>query len=115
NIYDRNDFFLKRFINQRRKFSSYLFDSFALQTMPSRIIEIFAVLGLFILIAIAKWSGNNDSGALIAIGAFMAAAYKIIPGIVKLINVAGQIRAYEYSITDLIEKKETRKGPEKDP
>ena len=83
--------------------------------MPNRIIEIFAVLGLFILIAIAKWSGNGDSAALISVGAFMAAAYKIIPGIVKLINVAGQIRAYEYSITDLIEKKETKKSTEKDP
>jgi ABC-type bacteriocin/lantibiotic exporter with double-glycine peptidase domain len=104
NIYDRNEFFLERFIRQRRRFSTYLFDSLALQTMPSRIIEIFAVLGLFILIAIAKWSGNNDSAALLTVGAFMAAAYKIIPGIVKLINVAGQIRTYEYSITDLVQK-----------
>jgi ABC-type bacteriocin/lantibiotic exporter with double-glycine peptidase domain len=108
NIYDRNEFFMKRFIKQRRKFSGYLFDSLALQSMPSRIIEIFAVLGLFILIAIAKWTGNNNSTALITVGAFMAAAYKIIPGIVKLINVTGQIRAYEYSITDILEKKETK-------
>jgi ABC-type multidrug transport system fused ATPase/permease subunit len=115
NIYNRNEFFLNRFIKQRRTFSRYLFDSLALQSMPNRIIEIFAVLGLFILIAIAKWSGNGDSTALITVGAFMAAAYKIIPGIVKLINVAGQIRAYEYSITDLIEKKETKKSREKDP
>ena len=108
NIYNRNSFFLNRFLKHRRIFSRYLFDSLALQSMPNRIIEIFAVLGLFILIAIAKWSGNGDSAALITVGAFMAAAYKIIPGIVKLINVAGQIRAYEYSITDLTEKKETK-------
>ena len=107
NVYNRNAFFLNRFLKDRRIFSRYLFDSLALQSMPNRIIEIFAVLGLFILIAIAKWSGNGDSAALITVGAFMAAAYKIIPGIVKLINVAGQIRAYEYSITDLIEKKAT--------
>jgi ABC-type bacteriocin/lantibiotic exporter with double-glycine peptidase domain len=35
------------------------------------------------------------------IGAFMAAAYKIIPGIVKIINAAGQMKAYEFSIADL--------------
>jgi ABC-type multidrug transport system fused ATPase/permease subunit len=115
NIYNRNEFFLNRFLKHRRIFSRYLFDSLALQSMPNRIIEIFAVLGLFILIAIAKWSGNGDSAALISVGAFMAAAYKIIPGIVKLINVTGQIRAYEYSITDLIEKKETKKSTGKDP
>jgi ABC-type multidrug transport system fused ATPase/permease subunit len=115
NIYNRNAFFLNRFLKHRRIFSRYLFDSLALQSMPNRIIEIFAVLGLFILIAIAKWTGNDNSAALITVGAFMAAAYKIIPGIVKLINVAGQIRAYEYSITDLTKKKETTTGFGKEP
>ena len=115
NIYNRNEFFLGRFVKHRRTFSRYLFNSLALQSMPNRIIEIFAVLGLFILIAIAKWSGNGDSTALITVGAFMAAAYKIIPGIVKLINVAGQIRAYEYSVNDLIEKKATRSSTGENP
>jgi ABC-type multidrug transport system fused ATPase/permease subunit len=99
NVYNRNDFFLQRFIRFRKKFSGYLFDSLALQTMPGRIIEIFAVLGLFMLILIAKWYGSNDSNTLITIGAFMAAAYRIIPGIVKVINTSGQLRAYEFSIT----------------
>lgn len=112
NIYDRNEFFLNRFLKQRCIFSKHLFDSLALQNMPNRIIEIFAVLGLFILIAIAKWSGNDDNAALITVGAFMAAAYKIIPGIVKLINVAGQIRAYEYSITDLIDARKSQTNTE---
>ncbi len=101
NIYNRNDFFLQRFINFRKKFSNYLFDTLAMQGLPNRIIEVFAVLGLFILIAIAKWTGNNDSTTLITIGAFMAAAYKIIPGIVKIINITGQMKAYEFSTNDL--------------
>jgi ABC-type bacteriocin/lantibiotic exporter with double-glycine peptidase domain len=104
NIYNRNDFFLQRFINSRQVFSSDLFDTISLQNMPSRIIEIFAVLGLFILIAIARWTGNDDSAALITIGAFMAAAYKILPGIVKIINLSGQIRTYEFAVNDLAQK-----------
>lgn len=107
NIYNRNDFFMRRFISARQRFSKYLFESISIQNMPSRFIEIFAVLGLFILIAIANWTGNNDHAALLTIGAFMAAAYKIIPGIVKIINVSGQIRAYEFSISDLVQNKET--------
>ena len=114
NIYNRNDFFLQRFIQSRQKFSRYLFDSLSMQNLPNRIIEIFAVLGLFILIAVAKWSGNNDTSALITIGAFMAAAYKIIPGIVKVINISGQIKAYEFSLTDLSQnRKENKPGNEK--
>lgn len=108
NIYARNDFFGQRFIKARKIFSTHLFNSLALQTLPSRIIEIFAVLGLFILIVLAKWTGNDDSNMLITIGAFMAAAYKIIPGIVKVINISGQMKAYEFSLAEL-DKKENEK------
>jgi ABC-type bacteriocin/lantibiotic exporter with double-glycine peptidase domain len=100
NIYNRNQFFLNRFLHQRKKFSNYHFDFISLQTLPSRSIEIFAVLGLVILIALAKWTGSGDN-AFLTIGAFMAAAYKIIPGIVKIINTMGQIKAYELSIDGL--------------
>jgi ABC-type bacteriocin/lantibiotic exporter with double-glycine peptidase domain len=100
NIYRRNDFFLQRFITARQVFAKHLFESHAVQTMPTRIIETFAVIGLFFLIVIARWSGINNNAAFITIGAFMAAAYKIIPGIVKIINGSGQIKAYELSIDD---------------
>jgi ABC-type bacteriocin/lantibiotic exporter with double-glycine peptidase domain len=102
NLYGRNSFFLHRFGKSRKKFTTSLFESTSIQEMPSRMIEIFAVLGLFILIAIAKWSGNTDTDYLITIGAFVGAAYKIIPGIVKIINLTGQIRAYEFSMSDLL-------------
>lgn len=98
NIYNRNDFFLNRFITTRGQFSKQLFNSIALQGMPTRIIEIFAVLGLFILIVISTWGTGSDEATLITIGAFMVAAYKIIPGIVKLINGIGQMKAYEFSM-----------------
>ena len=116
NIYDRHDFFLQRFINSRQKFSTSLFDTLAIQSMPGRIIEVFAIMGLFILIVIAKWFGNSDTDSLLTIGAFMAAAYKIIPGIVKITNISGQMKAYEFSASDLVQNnKETATGKEKSP
>ncbi len=101
NIYQRNNFFLDRFNNARQEFSRHLFNSISVQNMPNRIIETFAVLGLFVLIVIAKWTHVNDSSALITLGAFMAAAYKIIPGLVKVINSYGLMRTYDSSVTEL--------------
>ena len=103
NIYQRNNFFLNRYIQKRIQFSDHLFQSLSLQNLPSRVIEIFAVLGLFILIVIAKWSGDESANTFITIGAFMAAAYKIIPGIVKIINLTGQIKAYEFSQNEMLQ------------
>ncbi len=102
NLNQRNSFFLERFVRQRRRFSGYLFESLLLQSLPGRIIELFAVLGLFILVLIAQWKGGGDSHTLITIGAFMAAAYKIIPGIVKLVNLYGQARAFSFSTEELM-------------
>ena len=101
NVYGKNDFFLKRFLLARTRFSNALFDSLAIQNMPSRIIEIFAILGLFILIVIATWLNKENSNSLLTIGAFLAAAYKIIPGMVRIINVTGQMRSYAFAIADL--------------
>lgn len=110
NIYGRNDFFLHRFTEARQQFSRYLFSSLSIQAMPARIIEAFAVLGLFILIAIMKWTGSNENFPLITIGAFMAGAYKIIPGIVRIINAAGQMKAYEFPVDDLKVNENPEKG-----
>ncbi len=115
NVYGRNDFFLQRFVQSRKKFSASLFESISIQSMPPRVIEIFAVLGLFILIAIAKWSGNNNTDYLVTIGAFVGAAYKIIPGIVKIINISGQISAYEFSIADLVQNEQKEKKKKETP
>jgi ABC-type bacteriocin/lantibiotic exporter with double-glycine peptidase domain len=103
NIYNRNDFFMNRFSLSRRVFSDALFSSQRLQNLPPRIIEIFAIMGLFILISLAGLSGYADSDLLVTIGAFLAAAYKIIPGAVKIINTNGQMKAYEHSLADLME------------
>jgi ABC-type multidrug transport system fused ATPase/permease subunit len=101
NIYDRNGFFLDRFVRARKIFSRHLFHSISLQNVPGRLIEIFAVLGLFVLILIAKWWGNQTGSLWMTIGIFMAAAYKIIPGIVKILNIGGQMKAYEFALDSL--------------
>lgn len=106
NIYGRNHFFMERFIRERRTFSNYLFRSASLQSLPARFIEVFAILGLFLLVLISKYSSNSSS-TLVLVGAFMAAAYKIIPGIVKIINAAGLVKAYEFALNELVNEKIT--------
>jgi ABC-type bacteriocin/lantibiotic exporter with double-glycine peptidase domain len=104
NVYHKNEFFLERYDTYQRQLNVYLSDIMSVQGMPSRMIEIFALMGLFILIVINKWSGSTDNAAILTIGAFMAAAYKIIPGIVKILNINGQINTYQYTIHDLLQK-----------
>jgi ABC-type bacteriocin/lantibiotic exporter with double-glycine peptidase domain len=102
NIYNKNDFFLQRYVSCQQQFNKYLADLLIAQGIPSRMIEVFALLGLFTLVALNKWSGGAGSTTLVTVGAFMAAAYKIIPGIVKILNLGSQVRTYEFTIHDLL-------------
>lgn len=98
NLYNKAGFFLKRYAYCQHAFNKSISDYLVLNELPNRVIEIFALLGLLILIVYSGWSSGSDSTPIVTISAFMAAAYKIIPGFVKIINISGQINAYEFTI-----------------
>ncbi|HEX9511837.1 MAG TPA: ABC transporter ATP-binding protein [Puia sp.] len=104
NIYDKNEVFLNRYLTYQQRYSKYLSNQTIVQGIPSRMIEIFALLGVVILIAISKGAGGTEPTAVITIGVFMAAAYKIIPGIVKILSLSGQINTYAFTLENLAAK-----------
>ncbi len=104
NLYNSKSFFSKRYRVSQSQINDVLSEQLVVQNMPSRLIEIFAILGLLILILIHSFTANTNSISIITLGAFMAAAYKIIPGIVKILNSSGQIKTYDFTIEDLLQK-----------
>ncbi|MEO8764215.1 MAG: ABC transporter ATP-binding protein [Ginsengibacter sp.] len=103
NVYERKNFFSKKYDESQAGFNIFLSEQFSMQNMPSRLIEVFAVLGLFVLILINSFTADSNSIHFIIVGAFMGAAYKIIPGIVKILNSNGQIKTYGFIIKDLLQ------------
>ncbi|SEN40640.1 ABC-type multidrug transport system, ATPase and permease component [Mucilaginibacter gossypiicola] len=102
NIYQKNDFFSHRFFSYQQQLNQNIALQQTWQNLPSRLMEVFAVLGFFILIAVNKLIGETSVVSILAIGIFVAAAYKIIPGIVKILNSGGQMKTYEFILADLI-------------
>ncbi|HVT83841.1 MAG TPA: ABC transporter ATP-binding protein [Chitinophagaceae bacterium] len=109
-IYERELFFKNRFIRYQVRQSKSLAEEQILQTLPSRFIEVFVIFGLFFLIALNFFT-KGRSVDLLTIGAFMAAAYKVIPGIVKILNSVGQMRAYDFTMQNLLQQQE-KSSPE---
>ncbi|SDP92366.1 ABC-type multidrug transport system, ATPase and permease component [Mucilaginibacter sp. OK268] len=101
NIYNKSDFFTDRYHSYQQQLNDNLAGQQTLQALPSRLVEIFAVLGFFILVLINKYWTDKPVIDLLTIGVFMAAAYKIIPGIIKILNSTGQIKTYEFTLNDL--------------
>jgi len=101
NIYQKNDFFIDRFYHHKQQLDENIAIQQTLQILPARLIEVFAVFGFFILVVINKLSANAPEIDLLTIGIFMAASYKIIPGVIKILNCSGQIKTYQFSLNDL--------------
>ncbi len=102
NIYDKHTFFINRYSGQQKKLNKYLSDIQVTQGLPTRLIEIFAVLGLSVLIIANREMTTSLPGEIISIGVFMIAAYKLIPGIVKISNIAAHIKTHEFTLNNII-------------
>ena len=104
NLYDKKDFFSSRYGDSQSVLNRHLATVQGMQGAPSRLAEIFAVFGLLALIAIGHFAGNPHSTEFVTLGAFLAAAYKIIPGISRLLNLTGQMKTYEFTVNGLLER-----------
>lgn len=102
NIYLKNNFFTGRYHVFQKQLNDYLSENQVIQNMPSRFIEVFAVFGLLVMVSLNEWLLNGNPLSVVTIGAFVAAAYKVIPGIVKMMNAFGQAKTYAFTITDLL-------------
>jgi ABC-type multidrug transport system fused ATPase/permease subunit len=102
NVYHKNEFFINRYDGYQKQLNNNIATQQSLQGLPARLIEVFAILGFFVLILISRLTGDNRAVNLLNVGVFMAASYKIIPGIVKIFNSAGQIKTYQFIINDLL-------------
>lgn len=102
NLYDKKEFFSERYSKAQHILNRHLSSLQAMQGAPSRLAEIFAVFGLLALIGIGHFSGNVHATEFVTLGAFLAAAYKIIPGIARILNISGQMKTYEFTVNGLI-------------
>ncbi|MGB8194959.1 MAG: ABC transporter ATP-binding protein [Chitinophagaceae bacterium] len=101
NVYHTHDFFTKRYSSRQTILNRHLADLQTVQVWPARFMEIFSVAGLLLLISLNEWGDGQPVVPVIALGAFLAAAYKIIPSLVKILNTSSQVKTYAFTAADL--------------
>ncbi|GGA99919.1 ATP-binding cassette domain-containing protein [Puia dinghuensis] len=114
NLYDKKEFFMGRYHRSQLTLNRHLSNLHSMQGAPTRLAEVFAVFGLLTLIAIDHLTGARQGTGVVTLGAFLAAAYKIIPGVARILNLNGQIRAYAYTIDPLVRKRKKKMAPQRD-
>ena len=99
-MYQKEIFFTARYAAKQQQLNHNLSKLQSVQALPARFLELFMVAG-FVLMVLVSSAGSQPGLPLFTVGAFMAAAYKIIPGVVKIINHLAQVNTYSYTIAGL--------------
>jgi ABC-type transport system involved in cytochrome bd biosynthesis fused ATPase/permease subunit len=105
-IYGLQFFFTNRYTSWQQQLNRQLSGLQVIQLLPSRLIEVFAIAGFLILVLTAKYTSNTNHADVLTIGAFMAAAYRIMPALVSIINNRAQVKAYEHTISSFTDQEE---------
>ncbi|OOQ57266.1 ATP-binding cassette domain-containing protein [Mucilaginibacter pedocola] len=111
NIYDGEGFFSRRYLRYQQGLNNTLASQQTWQALPARAMEVFAVAGILMLVVLSKSNGPVAGMDMLTIGVFMAAAYKVMPALVKMMNSAGQIKTYEFILDSLMPNKELNTSP----
>lgn len=98
-IYNKQDFFVRRFFSFQQKMNRHLSNLQLVQWVPSKLAELFSIIGLLLIIGLSQ--AFELDASLINIGIFTAAAYKIIPGVVKIANLGTLVKTYRHTVYDL--------------
>jgi ABC-type multidrug transport system fused ATPase/permease subunit len=101
-VYQQQAFFVDRYSGHQAQLNHWLAELHSVQGLSARLMELFAVLGLLALVALALFAQSSGID-FFTVGAFLTAAYKVMPGIVKILNTAGQMKVYAYTATDLLQ------------
>jgi ABC-type multidrug transport system fused ATPase/permease subunit len=92
NINSKKDFFITRYSNAQHALNQNLSYQLLSQALPARLLEVFIIGGILIYIIFSKSEPD-----LFNLGVFVAACYKIIPGISRIMSSSAMIRSYTYT------------------
>lgn len=98
-VFGRKEFFINRYAHQQAALNRQLAGQQAVQAASSRLMEVVAVLAIAVLLVGSTLFEGSVS--VVTVGAFAAAAYKVLPGLVRIINSLGQVKAYAFVLDDL--------------
>jgi ABC-type multidrug transport system fused ATPase/permease subunit len=98
-VYSCDQYLTTRYHQQQKQLNYFLAKQQAIQGLPGRLMEVLALAGIFLLVLLSHYHWLSLS--LITIGSLLAALYKFIPGLVKMLHSVGQIRAYAFILQDL--------------
>jgi ABC-type bacteriocin/lantibiotic exporter with double-glycine peptidase domain len=102
-IYNKEDFFIRRFIDISTITTQQLSSLKAYTAIPSRLLETAGILCFAGVIIYARTFGISENNLILFIGLLTLALYRIVPSVNRILISLSQIQSYTYTIPELHE------------
>ncbi|HEY8938503.1 MAG TPA: ABC transporter ATP-binding protein [Cyclobacteriaceae bacterium] len=100
-IYQKEKFFIRKFIEVIKITSSQLASLHAFANLPSRILETLGIICFALCILIGKLFPDYQHTLLLLLALLSVSMYRILPSLNKILISLSQIQAYAYSVSEL--------------
>jgi ABC-type multidrug transport system fused ATPase/permease subunit len=111
NIYNKHQRFIDVYHATSRKLSNNLSKSYIYGLMPAKIIELSAVIGVLAMLFYSIIEASSSGLILTSISVYIAAAYRLMPSINKILNSFMLLKQYSHLFETI---KEIKYLPEKE-
>jgi ATP-binding cassette, subfamily B, bacterial PglK len=98
---NKQDTFRKKMIDNQQEIQKLDAFSYLYTLLPTRMIEMVAIMGVLTIFLYAIFFSNNTIGLVGLVGMFAAAAYRLMPSINRMLTSMVQLRQHAYAIDDL--------------
>lgn len=110
---DKQRLFQEKFINNQKKSQRLEAISFLYSSIPPKVIEFVAIVGIIIIILYSLLLSSNSGSILVLVGLFAAAAYRMMPSINRILNSMMSLKREQYAIDNLMLYREFLDNEEK--
>ena len=90
--------YISSYINYNKKLVSLNTKSGTFQQIPRLFLELFSIIGIVIFVSFLLLNGKNNTYVISIIGVFVAAIFRLLPSINRVLNALQNIKYYTPSI-----------------
>ena len=102
-IYQKENYFIDRFINASRVTTTQLINLKTFTTLPPRLLETIGVVLFAGMIIYARTANVDSQNIVVFVGLISLALYRIMPSLNRILQSLSQIQSYAYTVSTLKE------------
>lgn len=110
-LFNKDNYFINMFLGFQEKLNTAQSKVLVLQSLPTKIIEITAILGVVVIISYSMIVEHNSKGLIPLLSLYIIAAYRLMPSMNRMLVALMSIKSYQY-LFDILKEMKTESSKE---